>query len=181
MNHNEPSNKNTTNLLWLFVYGTLKRGYWNHKDFCEGVLSVEEAVVRGRLYEFPSGIPILEVPEEDILALGTDDPVADVATQTYLAEKFASSASQLTSVEKIIVDKDWGTVYGEVMVFDDFERRLPVIDYLEDFIPGRSCTYRRVLVPALVNGRAVPVWLYANGRPLRGLARPLSTSRWEGT
>ena len=69
MNHNEPSNKNTTNLLWLFVYGTLKRGYWNHKDFCEGVLSVEEAVVRRCFYEFPSGIPILEVPEEDILPL----------------------------------------------------------------------------------------------------------------
>ncbi|MBW1987856.1 MAG: gamma-glutamylcyclotransferase, partial [Deltaproteobacteria bacterium] len=43
----------------LFVYGTLKRGCWNHERFCRGVLSVEEAVVRGRLYELPSGIPVL--------------------------------------------------------------------------------------------------------------------------
>ena len=144
-------NKDFVNLLRLFVYGTLKRGYWNHKDFCEGVLSVEEAVVRGRLYEFPSGIPILEVPEKDILALGTDDPIADVATQARLAEKLASDTVQSTSVEKIIADEGWGPVYGEVMVFDDPERRLTVIDYLEGFTPARCCTYRRVLVPALVN------------------------------
>ena len=63
-----------------FVYGTLKRGYWNHERFCRGLLSVEEAVVRGRLYELPSGIPVLEVPEADVLAHGTADPLADVAT-----------------------------------------------------------------------------------------------------
>ena len=37
-------------------------------------------MVRGRLYEMPSGIPVLEVPETDILAHGTADPLADVAT-----------------------------------------------------------------------------------------------------
>ncbi|OQX63898.1 MAG: hypothetical protein B5M56_01240 [Desulfococcus sp. 4484_241] len=39
------------------------RGCWNHDRFCRGVLSVEDAVVRGRLYEMPSGIPVLQVPE----------------------------------------------------------------------------------------------------------------------
>jgi len=43
----------------LFVYVTLKRGCWNHERFCRGVLDVQEAVVRGRLYEMPSGIPVL--------------------------------------------------------------------------------------------------------------------------
>jgi len=62
---------------WRF---TLERGCWNHDRFCRGVLSVEEAVVRGHLYEMPSGIPVLRIPEADILARGTADPLADVAT-----------------------------------------------------------------------------------------------------
>src|SRR5690606_29891162 len=90
MNPNKPSKENTTGLLRLFVYGTLKQGYWNHERFCRGVLSVEEAVVRGRLYELPSGIPVLEVPEADVLAYGTADPLADVATQARFAEDLAS-------------------------------------------------------------------------------------------
>ena len=60
-------------MLRLFVYGTLKRGYWNHDLFCRGVLAIQEAQVRGRLFEGP-GFPVLEVPDEDILAHGTGDP-----------------------------------------------------------------------------------------------------------
>ena len=43
MNHHDTPKENTNGLLKLFVYGTLKRGYWNHDRFCQGVLSVEEA------------------------------------------------------------------------------------------------------------------------------------------
>ena len=75
MNPAEPSNSNTSGMLRLFVYGTLKRGFWNHDRFCRGVLTVEDAVVRGRLFETSSGIPVLQVPEEDILAVGTTNPL----------------------------------------------------------------------------------------------------------
>jgi hypothetical protein len=84
MNPTEPSNANTNGMLRLFVYGTLKRGFWNHDRFCRGVLTVEDAVVGGRLFETSSGIPVLEVPEEDILAVGTTNPLADVATQAHV-------------------------------------------------------------------------------------------------
>ena len=47
---------NTSGMLKLFVYGTLKCGYWNHDAFCQGVLEIREAQVRGRLYEGP-GFP----------------------------------------------------------------------------------------------------------------------------
>ncbi len=67
-------------LLRVFVYGTLKRGMRNHERFCAGALSIEEGVVRGRLYETDSGLLVLQVPETDILAHGTADPLADVAT-----------------------------------------------------------------------------------------------------
>ncbi|WKT61298.1 gamma-glutamylcyclotransferase [Microbulbifer thermotolerans] len=31
--------------LRLFVYGTLKQGYWNHQGFCTHARSIEPAVV----------------------------------------------------------------------------------------------------------------------------------------
>jgi len=98
-------------VLRLFVYGTLKRGYWNHDGFCRGVLDVQEAVVRGRLYEMPSGIPVLQVPEEDILAHGTADPLADVATclraDTHRQAQ-AHLAGHLASYLELMPDKSAG-------------------------------------------------------------------------
>jgi hypothetical protein len=79
----QPDTKTPGASLRLFVYGTLKQGYWNHERFCRGVLSVEEAVVRGRLYELPSGIPVLEVPEADVLAHGTADPLASLRSSPH--------------------------------------------------------------------------------------------------
>ena len=71
--------------------GTLKRGYWNHDAFCQGVLEIREAQVRGRLYEGPE-FPVLEVPDEDILAYGTANHLADVATQAGLSDWVGSDS-----------------------------------------------------------------------------------------
>ncbi|MCA1848734.1 MAG: gamma-glutamylcyclotransferase, partial [Actinobacteria bacterium] len=65
----------------MFFYGTLKRGHANHDLFCRGYLRVEEATVRGRLYDLPSGYPALVVPEEDVHATGTADPLEDASEQ----------------------------------------------------------------------------------------------------
>ena len=165
MNPNEPPKENTTGLLRLFVYGTLKRGYWNHDRFCRGVLSVEEAVVRGRLYELPSGIPVLEVPEADVLAHGTAGPLADVATQARLAAEFAARAAHLEPGENGAPGGHWGPVCGELLTFDDPETRLPAIDHLEGFLPGGPSLYRRVLV-RLANSSVVSLsvaWAYVLG------------------
>jgi len=114
MNPNEPLKENTAGILRLFVYGTLKRGCWNHDRFCRGVLSVEEAVVQGRLYEMPSGIPVLQVPEEDILARGTADPLADVATQV----RFAGELASYEPMPESATAGDWAPVHGELLTFD---------------------------------------------------------------
>jgi hypothetical protein len=68
-------------LLRLFVYGTLKRGYWNHQRSRAQARSIEPAVVWGRLYHLHAGFPALEVPEGLILARGTADPMADARRQ----------------------------------------------------------------------------------------------------
>ncbi|MBI5846185.1 MAG: gamma-glutamylcyclotransferase [Deltaproteobacteria bacterium] len=160
MNPVESSKANTSGMLRLFVYGTLKRGFWNHDRFCRGVLAVEDAVVRGRLFETSSGIPVLQVPEEDVLAHGTTDPLADVATQARFAALVRDPESTPNRLPKNATCAPWGPVYGELLIFDDPETRLQAIDRLEGFHPGGPCLYCRVLVPVRVNGAMLPAWLY---------------------
>ena len=76
-------------------------------------------------------------------------------------------------------------MYGELLTFDDPYSSLPPIDRLEGFRPGGSSLYRRLLVPATVEGARELAWVY-NGRgdshqtaqdrlrPLAGVALPAS-------
>ena len=150
------SREKPTPLLKLFVYGTLKRRYWNHDHFCQGALEIRDATVRGRLYQGP-GYPILVVPEDDILAQGTADPLADAATQSRLSHRVRPQHQQFS--EGATGDA-WGTVYGELLTFDDPETRLPSIDRLEGFQPAGRSLYRRVLVPATTDGTRRLAWVY---------------------
>ena len=178
MNPTEPLKPNTNGMLRLFVYGTLKRGFWNHDRFCRGVLTVEDAVVRGRLFETHSGIPVLEVPEEDILAVGTTNPLADVATQAHVTARMSNPEPTPDRLPNKGTGAPWGPVYGELLTFDDPETRLPAIDRLEGFHPGGPCLYRRVLVPVLVNRAVFPVWLYVGVGQISGRLKPLCKSIW---
>jgi len=135
-------------LLTLFFYGTLKRGHANHDRFCRGYLYVEEATVRGRLYDLPFGYPALVVPDEDIRAVGTADPVHD----TYEQQSLSREGVRLP---------DGPRVSGELFTFDDPEDRLPALDRLEGFDPGGPSPYRRMLIPAKTSGGAgVLAWAY---------------------
>jgi len=165
-------------LLRLFVYGTLKRGFWNHDRFCRGVLTVEDAVVRGRLFETSSSIPVLEVPEEDILAVGTTNPLADVATQARVVARMSDPEPTPDRLPKNPTGAPWGRVYGEILTFDDPETRLPAIDRLEGFRPGGPSLYRRVLVPVQANRSVLPAWLYVGEDPILKRFTPLGESCW---
>ena len=178
MNPKEPSKANTSGMLRLFVYGTLKRGFWNHDRFCRGVVTVEDALVRGRLFETSSGIPVLQVPEEDILAVGTTDPLADVATQAHVTARMSSPEPTPDRPPKKGTGAPWGDVYGELLTFDDPETRLPAIDRLEGFHPGGSCLYRRVLVTVRTDGAELPVWLYVVGDRWTGSFKELTGGIW---
>jgi len=149
-------------VLRLFVYGTLKRGGRYHERFCQGVRSIEDAIVRGRLYMAPAGYPVLTVPAWSVLARGSADPLADVAKQ---AEDFAQESAP---------PRDEGgpcdDVRGEILVFDDPEERLPRIDELEGFCPsGARNLYDRVLLTVRRERDAelVQAWAYVEGDLLR--------------
>ena len=161
--------------LRLFVYGTLKRGFGNHRRFCQGFLSVEEGWLRGRLYQLPPAYPGLMVPEQDVLAEGTTDPLADAAIggggrPGTAAEKLGDPLQTLGP---------WSQVFGEILVFGDPARRLPAVDRLEDFRPSRPSLYRRVLACVHRNPPASPIaaWVYVIGQP-DNQARLLADGRW---
>lgn len=135
-------------LLTMFFYGTLKRGHANHERFCRGYLRVEEATVRGRLYDLHFGYPALVVDERDVRAVGTADPLRD--------------ASEQRSSALVEMGPPGGPrVSGELFAFDDPEERLPALDLLEGFDPAdASSPYRRVLVPVETTGGPVLAWAY---------------------
>ncbi|MHB9036351.1 MAG: gamma-glutamylcyclotransferase family protein [Armatimonadota bacterium] len=151
----------------IFCYGSLKRGYPNFERYCRGALSIEPAEVRGLLYDLPFGFPMLQVPDEDILAHGTNDPIADVGTQ----EKFEMDTY-------VCRDKSQMWIHGELMTFDDPKTRLPLIDRLEGFRPDGSSLYRRVLVYVYSGAEAIPAWCYVAGDyPIRDLS-PTGKVAW---
>lgn len=166
-------------LLRLFVYGTLKHGFWNHDRFCRGVLTVEDAVVRGRLFETPSGIPVLQVPEEDILAVGTINPLADVATQVHVTAHMSNPEPTPDLIPKTGAGAHWGPVYGELLTFNNPETCLPAIDRLEGFHPGGPSLYRRVLVTVCMNrGKTLSAWVYVAGSNMNGRFKSLPDGTW---
>jgi gamma-glutamylcyclotransferase (GGCT)/AIG2-like uncharacterized protein YtfP len=137
--------------LIMFFYGTLKRGERNHDRYCSGTLRIEEATVRGQLYDLPLvGYPALVVPEESIHAFGTGDPARD-------AEKQWRSLGR-----ERLAHLEGPRVFGEIFIFDDPGSRLPAIDGLEGFNPAAASShYRRVLLPAETNrGSTLLAWAY---------------------
>jgi gamma-glutamylcyclotransferase (GGCT)/AIG2-like uncharacterized protein YtfP len=156
------------NMTLIFCYGTLMRGQRNHDRFCRGAVSIEPAAVRGRLYELLSGIPVLRVPDWDILAHGTHDPISDIAAQEPFDEP--------QIIERVGDESEW--VHGELMMFYDPETRLPSIDRLEGFRPGGPSLYRRVLVYVYSGAEAIAAWCYVVGDyPIRNLS-PTGKVAW---
>ena len=137
-------------IIHLAVYGTLRRGGPNHDRYMRGCLSVEETVIRGRLRWLSPGIPMLEVPPEDILAVGTTDYLADAALQARLTVELAGQPQPPAP------HGPWDLIPAEVFTFDDPQTRMPPLDRLEGFRPGGRSLYRRVLVAT----SWTVLWLY---------------------
>ena len=192
--------------ITLLVYGTLKRGQWNHDRFCRNAIDIRPATIVGRLYELPAGgvvprsevaslrdeplarlsfalqavIPAVVIPKESILAHGTADPLADARTQA----EFSAHGAEMPEVEGDPPSADgyseagWDTVHGEIITFADPARDLPPVDRLEGFRPGGNGLYRRALV-AVDSGRQIrTAWVYHMPGMHRG--DPCSGGYWCG-
>ena len=140
----------------VFVYGTLKRGQPAHERLCRGCLDVEPATIRGRLYLSQAGFPTLVVPQQSVLAFGTAIHAVDLQHE---------QSSQLTlpnETESSAAGCDWQNIEGELLSFEPDPRRLRIFDKYEEFRPGGSSLYLRVLVPVSSAGAIVPAWTYVS-------------------
>lgn len=154
-------------MLNLFVYGTLKRGFANHRYFCQEYLEAQVATVRGRLFAL-TRFPALWIPESAVLARGSSNYLGDVAKQN----SFPRSGSGEPGVE-------FGSVSGELLTFKDPEARLAAVDHLEGFNPKGESFYQRVLAYVTAGEYRVPAWLYVfEDHQLGGLAE-LPGGVWE--
>lgn len=125
-------------LLQLFVYGTLKRGYENHRKFCDGYLEVKPAQVHGRLYLLVDrGYPILDVAPGQIAMHGS----ASIASDLRLSEEIAATKRHNHAIPGI--DE---LIEGEILTFSDAVPRLRAFDELESFYPDGGGEYLRVLI-----------------------------------
>ncbi|QSR87929.1 gamma-glutamylcyclotransferase [Methylacidiphilum caldifontis] len=152
--------QNLLGRLNLFVYGTLKRGFSGHEQFCKGALSIKKAAVYGRLYEHRSGFPVLYVPETSILAEGTEDYLSDLAKQKNLLSK---GSVWFGLHESNLLKNNWQIIQGELLTFNDPQSRLRLIDDYEGFWPASHCLFKRVLVPVNVEKISLAAWLYIGG------------------
>src|SRR5208337_654469 len=148
--------------LHIFVYGTLKRGFPNHHQYCTGVLRICPAWLRGKLFKLTAEIPAMTVPNEDILVHGTTNALADIETQERFESLLRSNGTGISASPS--GGPEWGEVRGELLIFDDPQTRLPLLDSLEEFRPGRASTYVRALVYiTLPDGLQTSAWTYIAG------------------
>jgi len=120
-------------------------------------------MVHGRLYDLIYGFPARGVYEREIQAIGTTNYLADAAKQ-HGAFYGSEACSRIRD-----------TVHGELMTFDDPERRLITLDALEGYAPGEEGLYERVLVPVEIAGETVLAWTY---RMERAAGAYLPGGRW---
>jgi len=162
----------TPHPIHLAVYGTLKRGHWNHKVFCANAVRVEPLLLPGRLYAFESGIPALVLNASDILAFGTCDPLSDAATQYEIALLMAEQGSCVQRADRCLV-------HAELITFADPAADVLPIDRLEGFRPGQDSVYDRVLVAAVAgSGEVSPVWCYVASRNSMSHIEPSGRVGW---
>jgi gamma-glutamylcyclotransferase (GGCT)/AIG2-like uncharacterized protein YtfP len=164
MNQTTFQDKEAQGMLRIFVYGTPKRGFWNHSRFCRDALHIEDASVRGMLYELPTEIPVLHIPRIDILSIGTSEPLVDVVTQDRISGGLAAN---------VLPDEEgWQMIQGELMTFLYPQLALPPIDRLEGFRPGYPSLYHRVLVPVMTKNCVLPAWCYIGAENVAGMISP---------
>ncbi|WP_019571107.1 gamma-glutamylcyclotransferase [Thioalkalivibrio sp. ALMg3] len=127
----------------LFVYGTLKRGFANHRACCERAIKIRTASIAGAIFDLPVGYPAVQLPGASIPLEAGADPVRDAGRQRLV--RTPASARP---------------VHGEWIRLPDPARTLPLIDALEGVRADGRGEYRRALVPARTQEGPRALWVY---------------------
>ena len=139
----------------VFVYGSLKQGGRYHEHYCRGLREPTPARVWGQLFRQPTGYAMLRIPPAHVLALGSDDSVADTLALADWRSRPLPEFSATT-------EDGWEWIVGELFTFDNGPQRLAKLDLLEDFRAGEPSLYHRVIAPTVPVGAAQAelVWTY---------------------
>ena len=142
----------------LFVYGSLRHDQPDHGRFCRGLLGWRPARVRGRLYQIPSGYPLVAVPAAAALAHATSEPAFDEVRRRAVPTESVALAFMTMAGEP------WYWIEGELLQRGAPARAWPPLDAWEDFVPGRSSLYARCLIPVQIEDddgpQLAPAWAY---------------------
>ncbi|WP_019625744.1 gamma-glutamylcyclotransferase [Thioalkalivibrio sp. ALJT] len=150
----------------LFVYGTLKRGFANHRAFCAQAVRIRPAFIAGSLHDLPVGYPAVQISDRSILLRSGRDPSCDAGRQ----RRFRGLAPPAPEAAQ-------GLVHGEWIRLPDPARTLPRVDALEGVRPDGRGEYRRALVPAWTAEGPAALWVYWMPRLPPG-ARDLPDGTW---
>jgi gamma-glutamylcyclotransferase (GGCT)/AIG2-like uncharacterized protein YtfP len=143
----------------LFVYGTLKSGFRNHAHYIPQGTKIAEASVIGNLYDSGHGFPILVIPPQNIIQIGSGDILGDGTLAAF-------PAGVLEPCE------GYGLVWGELMLLTEPEKIIPNMDKLEGFRPGQSSFYQRVLTKVTAGAEIVLAWVYINNDQTKNKSVP---------
>ena len=138
--------------LHLFVYGTLKKGFGNHDNYCSNAISIESARLDGELYD--SGLPYVHINQKNIFAKGTQSNYSDFQKQEDLEDSLFYGES-FTQLGRPFVE-------GELITFSNWDS-LKRLDSLEGFTGDNKYNhYTRVLTTCYVNSdnQECACWVY---------------------
>ncbi len=129
----------------IFVYDVFLKDAVKHKEIARFVRTWARAEIAGKLYQLPTGLPLLLEEAAPVAA-----PVAPAsAPATAAATAVAPPPSK---------------VYGEVMTFNKLEHVLALIDAQEGFRPDAPESSRLLRVEREVTvsatGEKVKAWVY---------------------
>ncbi|WP_024325975.1 gamma-glutamylcyclotransferase [Thioalkalivibrio sp. AKL19] len=134
----------------LFVYGTLKRGFANHRAFCERATKIRTASIAGTMFDLSVGYPAVQIPGDSILLEAGPDPVRDAGRQRLVRNPVPPGRA----------GDACGRVQGEWIRLPDPACTLPPVDALEGLRRDRRGEYRRALVPAWTEEGPRALWVY---------------------
>jgi gamma-glutamylcyclotransferase (GGCT)/AIG2-like uncharacterized protein YtfP len=115
------SNIKSSDLVQVFVYGTLKPGEANYKKYCAGkVVDVKKAFVQGKLFALPMGYPAMTLGDSKVYGYLLSFPNPRILNELDVLENYQPTrqASKNLYNRQIIevcepqsLSLDWAWVY----------------------------------------------------------------------
>lgn len=125
----------------VFVYDVFLKDAVKHAQIAPFVRSWARAEVSGKLYQLPTGLPILVEEDAPVPAASAGDAAPTPAVSAPVSK-----------------------VYGEVMTFNRFEKVLAILDAQEGFRPDAPENSRLLRVErevtAAATGEKTKAWVY---------------------